>query len=312
MPVRGADLYHRVLNSRARTLSRIILMWLWLLLATFWPFSAAAEVRVFVSIEPQKYFVEKIGGDLVKCSVMVPAASDPHTYEPKPRQMADIAKSSLYFAVGVDFEKAWLPRIAAINKKITVVHTHDRIAKIPISAAGRSEAHDHAGELDPHVWLAPKLVKVQASHIMKSLVLIDPGHEKTYRTNAAVFNAELDAMDRTFKKIFARCKNMPFIVFHPSWGYFAQAYGLRQVPIEAEGKDPKPAQLQALIHFARKNNIKIVFVQPQFSARSAEMVARSIGGHVVEADPMAEDWAQNLYRVAEKFKLAAQQEKKHD
>ena len=95
------------------------------------------------------------------------------------------------------------------------------------------------------------------------------------------------------------------MVFHPSWGYFARQYGLEQVPIEIEGKAPKPAQLAELIGHAKEQNIQIIFVQPQFSRKSAEVVAREIGGKVVFADPLAEDWLQNLADVAEKFRQAA-------
>ncbi|MBN1662039.1 MAG: zinc ABC transporter substrate-binding protein [Deltaproteobacteria bacterium] len=275
----------------------------------------AAPTGIFVSIAPQKYFVEKIGGSLVDCSVLVPAGADPHTYEPKPRQMAALAKTAVYFAVGIDFEKAWLARIASANPGMRIVHTDAGITKIAMAkhygeaANDRKHAgptsHDHAGGApDPHIWLAPALVKVQAGHILQTLVAVDPKNQSHYKTGYGNFLRELDALDGELKALFAGRKGEPFMVFHPSWGYFAQAYGLKQVPIEMEGKEPKPAQLHQIIRQARERGVKVIFVQPQFSTKSAEMLSREIGGQIALVDPLAENWAENLRKAAGKFRKA--------
>jgi zinc transport system substrate-binding protein len=286
----------------------------------------AGRLKAFVSITPQQYFVQRIGGSLVDVSVLVPTGADPHTYEPKPRQMAEMAKTAVYFAVGIDFEKAWMKRIASSSPGMRVVHTDEGIEKMVLSGdhshgddkdrrassrpaqhahqPGGAHAHHPAGTPDPHVWLSPPLVKIQAMHIADALVAVDSANRTGYEENLADFLRELDALDAELKSIFAGSSGARFVVFHPSWGYFAQAYGLEQVPIEIEGKDPKPAQLKNLIYYAREHGVKVVFVQPQFSVKSAEMVAREIGGQVVAADPMAGNWAENLREVARKFKAA--------
>jgi len=279
--------------------------------------AAAAKVKVFVSIPPQQYFVQQIGGDLVDVSVLVAPGADPHTYEPKPRQMAELAKTAVFFAVGVDFEKAWMKKITAANPYLRVVQTDEGIPKIAMAGdyhgqekgheAPRSkdqQRHDLPGTPDPHVWLSPPLVKVQAVHIRDALVAVDSGNRTRYEDNLTAFLQEIDALDADLKSLFAGSQGTRFMVFHPSWGYFAQAYGLVQVPIEIEGKDPKPAQLQELIHQAKEHGIKVIFVQPQFSAKSAEMVSREIGAQVVAADPLAGNWAENLREVGRKFKAA--------
>jgi zinc transport system substrate-binding protein len=274
----------------------------------------AATTRVFVSIAPQKYFVQKIGGDLVSVAVLVPAGADPHTYEPKPKQMAELSKCAVYFAVGIDFEKAWLPRIAGTNPKMRIVHTDDGIKKIIMTdhhhdkksrhGHDRMGHHHHGGSQDPHVWLSPALVKIQAEHIFHALIDIDPDNWMRYKNNYTAFLEEIDILDAELKNLFAGRKGDRFMVFHPSWGYFAKKYDLEQVPIEIEGKAPKPAQLTTLIRYAREHGIRVVFVQPQFSAKSAEMISHEIGGHVVHVDPMAENWAGNLSEVARKFVTA--------
>jgi zinc transport system substrate-binding protein len=271
----------------------------------------AAATRVFVSIAPQKYFVQKIGGDLVSVAVLVPAGADPHTYEPKPKQMAELSKCAVYFAVGIDFEKAWLPRIAGTNPKMRIVHTDEGIKKIIMTDHHHNKKsrhgytgtghHHHGGAQDPHVWLSPALVKIQAEHILHALIDIDPNNQTRYKNNYTAFLEEIDMLDAELKNLFAGRKGDRFMVFHPSWGYFAKEYELEQVPIEIEGKAPKPAQLTTLIRHAREHGIRVVFVQPQFSAKSAEMISREIGGHVVHVDPLAENWAGNLREVARKF-----------
>ena len=165
-------------------------------------------------------------------------------------------------------------------------------------------SHHGRASLDPHIWLSPPLVKVQARTILTALQEIDPAHKSVYAANARQFTAEIDRLDAELKKTFSGRQGLRFMVFHPSWGYFARAYGLEQVPIEIEGKDPKPARLQMLIEQARENRIKVIFAQPQFSTRSAALVAREIGGQVAFADPLAMDWMANLRNVAGNFKLA--------
>jgi zinc transport system substrate-binding protein len=297
---------------------------------------AAGEVSVFVSIMPQKYFVQQIGKDLVDVHVMVQPGADPHTYEPKPKQMVAISKAKLYFAVGIEFEEANLNKITATNPNLKVIHTDHGIDKLAMAAhhhhdeehaeehhdtdhheadhdhekddhhaeAEHDSDHDEHAGLDPHIWLSPPLVKIQARTILDALKEIDPQHRSVYEANFKAFAAQLDQLDADLKQIFAGKKGLRFMVFHPAWGYFAHAYGLKQVPIEIEGKDPKPAQLKALIEHARESGIKVVFVQPQFSTQSAEVVAREIGGQVAFADPMAEDWMANMRQVADKFQAA--------
>ena len=283
-----------------------------IIVLTFWVSQVeAAAIRVFVSIPPQKYFVQKIGGDLVSVAVLVPAGADPHTYEPKPKQMAELSKCAVYFSVGIDFEKAWLPRIAGTNPKTRIVRTDEGIKKITMTdhrhdkkgrhGHARAGHHHHEGTQDPHVWLSPALVKIQAEHILHALIDIDPDNRTRYKNNYTAFLEEITILDAELKNLFAGRKGDRFMVFHPSWGYFAKEYELEQVPIEIEGKAPKPAQLTTLIRHAREHGIRVVFVQPQFSAKSAEMISREIGGHVVHVDPLAENWAGNLREVARKF-----------
>ena len=268
---------------------------------------AAAKMTVFVSIPPQEYIVQQIGKNLVDVNVMVEPGADPHTFEPKPRQMVAVSRAALYFAIGVEFEKARLEKIAAANPNMRVVHTDHGIRKIPMAAVHHeedAEGHHGNGHPDPHIWLSPPLVLMQARMVLEALQASDPTNYDAYGDNYKAFAAKVIDLDLQLSRIFSGKRGLQFMVFHPSWGYFAHTYGIRQVPVEVEGKTPKPAQLRELIEHARENDITVIFAQPQFSAQSAKLVASEIGGEVVFADPLAEDWMRNMEAVADKFKRA--------
>lgn len=272
-------------------------------------FVAATEKPVvFVSILPQKFFVQQIGGDVFDVEVMVKPGASPATYEPKPSQMAKLSSSSVYLAIGVPFESNWLAKFSAVNPAMNIVHTERGITKISMAehlhdADGHIAEHggDHSDRtvLDPHIWLSPVLVKKQAKIIVDTLATISPEHSSRFDSNYRAFVEKVDVLDGELRAMFSGKDGMMFMVFHPSWGYFAREYGLKQVAIEMEGKEPKPAQLLELIRFARENGIRVIFVQRQFSAKKARVVAKEISGRVVIVDPLAENWFDNLRRVAQ-------------
>ncbi len=308
-------------------MGRPIIVFIFIIVSLFMGGGAAADrVPVFVSIVPQKYFVQQIGQELVDVHIMVQPGASPAIYEPKPRQMAGLSKAKIYYAVGVPFENVWLEKIAAANPKMKVIHTDKGIEKIAMALhihggkegghgeeslrndpdehhaepAHTQEHHQNTG-MDPHIWLSPPLVKIQARAILVSLQEIDPQNGSVYAANFRKLVAQIEQLEADLVETFQGKTGLRFMVFHPAWGYFAHAYGLKQVPIEIEGKKPKPARLKELIQHARKDGIRVIFAQPQFSTKSAELVAREIGGQVVFADPLAEDWMANLREVAVKF-----------
>jgi len=299
------------------------------------PARAETPVPVFVSIVPQKYLVQQIGKDKVDVTVMVRPGASPATYEPKPAQMAKLSQTRLFFAIGVPFETFWLDKIASANPDMTIVHTDKGIQKQPMGAhhhegedphathhhadhghaghhddkAGTEEGHGHGKDhghagLDPHIWLSPRLVKIQAGHILGALAAADPENRDFYTANHTALIREIDALDQELSRMLKDNAGMQFMVFHPAWGYFARDYKLKMIPIEIEGKDPKPAKLQALIRHARHKGIKVIFVQPQFSTKSAELVAKEIHGQVMPANPLALDWLDNMKKMAGQFKEA--------
>jgi zinc transport system substrate-binding protein len=260
---------------------------------------SAGPISTMVSIVPQQYFVEKIGGDHVHVDVMVPEGASPATFDPSPSKLRRLTDAALYFAVGVPFEKGWLEKFRQANPAMKIVPTQAGIERFPM---GSGDGHHH-GARDPHVWLSPPLVALQARNIMVALCKVDPQNRGAYRANYARFMAQLVDLDLEIADLFARgTQKTRFMVYHPSWGYFARAYGLEQVPVEREGKAPTGKALTRLVQTARQLNVKAIFVQPQFSTKGARLIAEAIGGQVVIADPLSPDWAANLRDVARRFR----------
>ena len=263
---------------------------------------AASPIDVAVSIPPQKYFVQMIGGDHVTVEVLVPANAEPETYEPTPRQIARLSKVDLYMKIGVPLEQAWLKRFTAANPHMVVVDTTHGIERMPMLQHDHDHDHGHSSEtgLDPHIWLSPVLVRIQAMNIRDALIKADPEHAADYLQGYARLARKIDQVDSDILQSLVDhpLRQTRFIVFHPAFGYFAAAYGLTQVPIEIEGKEPGPRQLGELIAFAKKNDIKIVFIEPQFAQKAAKTIADSIGGEVVTIDPLQEDWPAGMEAIA--------------
>ena len=273
-----------------------------------------APLTVFVSILPQSQMVQRIGGERVDVQVMVTAGANPHAFEPRPAQMAALAKAHIYFSVGVEFENMWLPKFSAINRNMTVVAIDQGIEKLPMAADhhhdhGHGHSHKSKGkadphQFDPHIWLSPDLIKVMAATIRDALASATPAHAAEFEQRYATYLHELDELDQRIRQRLKDQAGTRFMVFHPSWGYFAHQYGLVQVPIEIEGKEPKPAQLQKLIREAKAANIRVIFAQPQFSSRSAQMIADAINARIVTADPLSPDLLAHLLDLANAIETA--------
>lgn len=262
---------------------------------------ARESLSVFVSIPPQKYFVERVAGETVKVSVMVKPGADPVTYEPSPRQMAELSEAKAYFRIGVPFEAAWLSRLRQNQPNLAIVDTREGITLRAIEghAHGPHGMDKEKAMPDPHIWLSPRLVKKQAETIYLALVDLNPDEAATYLENYQLFVKDLEAIDQQIRSIIGNGRGRKFMVFHPAWGYFADEYGLQQIPIEVEGKEPSAKELARIIDQAHRDNIKVIFVQSQFNTKPAETIAKAVSGRVVQLDPLAEDYLTNLVVMAE-------------
>lgn len=266
--------------------------------------SGQGTLSVTVSIVPQVYFVERVGGAHVSVQPMVLPGSNPATYEPKPEQLKALSQADAYMSIGVPFEGAWLDKIAAANSQMAMVDTAVGIERVDIAHHLHDAENGHEGEsgnLDPHIWLSPRLVKVQARNIGDALIDLDPQHSEDYERNLATFLEDLDELDRYIETRLDDLEQRKFMVFHPSWGYFADDYDLEMIPIEVSGQEPSPKELAALIEQAKQEDIHVIFAQPEFSTRQAETIADEINGRVLLIAPLAADWLENMRSVADAF-----------
>jgi zinc transport system substrate-binding protein len=242
---------------------------------------------VAVSVLPFAYVVDRLAGELVETVVMIPPGASPTQYQPTVSQLRDLARAALYVKVGhpsFPFEAAWLDRLLAEAPGIRVVNA---------SADAPTRADD------PHIWLAPPRIEAMAEQLESALAELLPAQRGALRANLVALRSEIRALDAEIRSLFAGSRRRRFLVHHPAWGHFAATYGLEQIAIERHHKEPDPYALGELIAAARRDSVRVVFIQPQLDPAPAETVAREIGARLVELDPLAYDWPANLRRAAQ-------------
>ncbi|HPW94358.1 MAG TPA: zinc ABC transporter substrate-binding protein [Fibrobacteraceae bacterium] len=283
------------------------------LLCAFGSVASASKLNVAVTLQPYAKIVEEIGGDRVSVISMIPPNADPHSYEPKPGVLKTFSKADLYLSDSSGLDQVWLPRFLSVNKKIEMVYISSGVSWMQESEDhhhGHHHDHHHHGEdhhenkhkheenasLDPHLWTSPKQVIKLAENVLSALIKKDAASKSYYESRYQLFIEKWTSIDQFIEKTVSQIpeKRRIFIVFHPSYGYLARDYDLIQRAIEVEGKEPKPQDLKALILEAQKNDIRAIFVQPQFSKRSAESIAKQLNAVVVSTDPLAYDIEKNL------------------
>ena len=259
------------------------------------------ERIIFVSILPLKYFADKIAGDSYKVEVTVPPGVGPETYSPTPRQMKKLSEADAYFAVGyLGFEEAWLGGLTSTNS-LKVFNTSNGISLIKNHEEEEHEGHAHIEGVDPHIWSSPKEAIVIAKNIYEGMASIDPGNREQYSLNLQKVLDEIGKVDSTVTTILSNAPHKKFLIFHPALGYFARAYGLEQLSIEFEGKEPSPKHMQDIIDKSREGNISVVLIQKEFDKRNAEIIANEIGCGIVQIDPLDYNWPEQMISIATKL-----------
>ena len=235
-----------------------------------------AKPLVVVSVAPQKYVVERIGRINVTVDLLVPPGASPHFYEPTMRQVLKASAGKVWFRLGEGFEIQVLKVLG------------DRMVVVNQSKGG-----------DPHIWLSPTLLREQAHQITETLSKLFPEHQSEFEANCSKLIEELDALDREIVSEMKRCEKKSILVSHGAFGYFCRDYGLNQMTIEAEGKEPTPRYISLLLTKARAEKIDCVFIQPQYNMKGAKRIANALGADVKIIDPYKEDVIENLRTFAQ-------------
>ncbi len=299
-------------------------------------------IKVAVSVLPQAGFVEQVGGDEVELIVLVDEGKDPHSFSPTPKRVTAVAEADIWFTSGMPFEEPLVekikarkdrPRIVSLNRGIELApfdghghhhhhdHDHHHHGEEEKGQKGRkgpkgqgTEDHDHHhhdhdhdhdhGEFDPHSWLSPALIPIQLVTIAEELSKFAPDHAEDFEANASDFADAVFELDERLVEELEPLEGSTFYVFHAAFGYFAGAYGLKQKAIETGGREPSAKHLTELIEQARKDQVKLVLVQPQFSDASARKIADQIGAAVLSVDPLSKDVLGTLRRIADAVKAS--------
>jgi zinc transport system substrate-binding protein len=271
--------------------------------------AAAADRTVVVSILPQAYFVDRIGGGAFKATVLVGPGQEPHSYEPTPRQMAELAKAAAWLSIGIDFEKGLKPKVASLYPGLRIVDTTAGIKYRKLEIHRHEGAHEglaeEEGGPDPHVWLGRQAAKTIAANTRDALSAVDPAGAGRYAANCAALVRDIDSVFDSLAKDLLPMKGSTVFVYHPSFGYFLDEFGIEQEAVELGGKEPTQKALADLVAEAKRDGAKVIFVQAQFPSNAAKTVAKAIGGVVETIDPLAPDWLPNLRRIGAALGKAA-------
>lgn len=243
---------------------------------------------ITVSIAPFKYFVEEIAGNDFTVNIMVPAGADPHTYEPYPGQISKLRQSAGYISNGfLGFEMIWLDRFYEANSKMKRLSLSVGID--PLNSGHHHEGEDSEGA-DPHYWVSPRCGLIMASSVKEFLCELNPSQKQKYETNYQLLVSKIREIDSTAEKLFSSETKKSFIIYHPNLAYLARDYGLEEIPVENEGKEPSPAGMKEIIDRARMDNLKTIFVQTEYDTRNAKAIADEIGARIIMIDPLSENW----------------------
>ncbi|WP_372773980.1 metal ABC transporter solute-binding protein, Zn/Mn family [Mangrovibacterium sp.] len=260
----------------------------------------SGKPTIAVTILPQKYFVEQLAGDLVTVNVLVPPGASPELYSLMPSQMTGLSSTLAWIGIGkIGFEEGWVDKIRESNPNLKYFDSSAQADWI----AGKEEVHGdhvHLHGVDPHIWSAPDEVKKLVNETYKALVQVLPEHRELLLANHNRFQTEIDSLDADLKATFEKLPSKKFLIFHPSLTYLARQYGLEQVAMEIDGKEPSPKHLKELAEIAKNENIKAIFVQKEFNMENARQMAREIGGEVIQIDPLNEIGPMNCERSRQK------------
>ncbi len=263
------------------------------------PDPAATSLAVATSIAPHAWLVERIGGDRVVVHTLLRPGESPTTHQPSDAQVSRVLSSRVFFRCGVPFESgAWF---RALEGHLEIVDLRDGVATRTMAthSHGGVDAHHRVDAVDPHTWLSPRRLMVQARLLAETLQRMDPERASDYATRLGGLLSELEELDAWIENTLTPYPGRAFVVFHPSWGYFADDYGLRQIAIEIEGKEPSDAELTGIQEQTRALDISFVFVQPQIAGQSARAIAGVMGAQLETLDPLAPDVVANLRRVTD-------------
>lgn len=264
------------------------------------------EKIVTVTIEPQRFFAEKIAGDKFIINCIVPSGQSPETYDPTPKQMVQLGKSVAYLRIGhIGFEQAWMEKIKGNNTQLEIFDMSEGMNLLTDTEdhhhegdCGEEAHHHHPGGVDPHIWSSVAGAKVLAWNTLNAFIALDKENTEYYWKNYTALMGEIEKTEATVSELLKPLANRTFIIYHPALTYFAEEFGLTQLCIEMDGKEPSPSQLKKLVETARERHTQVVFIQQEFDKKNAELIAKETGCRLVTINPLDYNWEKEMIHIA--------------
>lgn len=265
------------------------------------------EKIVTVTIEPQRFFAEKIAGDKFIINCIVPSGQSPETYDPTPKQMVQLGKSVAYLRIGhIGFEQAWMDKIKGNNTQLEIFDMSEGMNLLTDTEdhhhhegdCGEEAHHHHPGGVDPHIWSSVAGAKVVACNTLNAFIALDKENTEYYWKNYTALMGEIEKTEATVSELLKPLVNRTFIIYHPALTYFAEEFGLTQLCIEMDGKEPSPSQLKKLVETAREHHTQVVFIQQEFDKKNAELIAKETGCRLVTINPLDYNWEKEMIHIA--------------
>lgn len=255
---------------------------------------------VTVTVQPQKYFAEKIAGDRFSINCIVPPGSNPEAYDPSPSHLVHVGKSVAYFKIGhIGFELAWMDKLEQNNPTMKIFDNSEGIDLLTGTHEHNEGDNHHHFDADPHTWSSPKNARIIAKNMYDAFVSLDPNGEKVYRENYENLLAEINRVDSIVTQRLTPVRGTMFAIYHPSLSYLAKDYHLHQLSLEYNGKEPSVFYLKKAVDVAKEKNVKVIFIQQEFDAKQAESFAQEIGAKVVPINPLSYNWSEELLHIAD-------------
>lgn len=256
---------------------------------------------VSVSIQPLKYFVDKLSGEALEVNVMVPSGASPATYSPTTGQLEKLSDSGIYFRIGhLGYEEVFLHRLAELNPGMKVLKLSEEVDLIRGEPIAHGD-HVHKGGVDPHFWMSPAVMRSLLPAMRDAIIGEYPELEETVIGNYQKLFSQINELHNQWETLSLQLTHDTFMIFHPALTYLARDYGFTQVPVERGGKEPSPATLRRIIDMARNRDIPVIFIQQEFDVRSAQLISEESGAELVQINPLAYSWQEEMEHLLEIF-----------
>ena len=256
---------------------------------------------ILVTLAPYAFVTEYIVGETAKVKTLIPPGMNIHIYEPKPRQVSETGQAAIWFQITEPFEKRIEKAFREKNPSMRFVNLQKGLDLLsPHSGVefGSTCGHHH-GSFDLHTWTSPRMLLQQSKTIADTLIALYPEHTTLYQKNFNNLALQLKTLDRNIEKMLTPFKGDAILVSHPALSYFCKDYGLLQISVECEGKDPRPKDIEKILAQAKNYTVRTVFLQQGFNNRGASLIGKKLHIPIHRIDPFAKDYLKNMLQIAE-------------